>query len=215
MGFNMNKGRCWIAPWDIFEALSLLLLAITELRWRLGQYLSSKTIPQCNSTQHQSSLIAISKSLNRQLHITHNAPCLLLSTKICLRIVFNLSWDDCCTQEKIGNNGYAKFWVKNRLYYMGTVKMVMLNSSEVLHWCQNSLQCRRFLWARNLPVKAPCWNFPKRGGHGASQRERGGGGKREEKTPYFFSPPPPPFPSFALAPTARVTISTLPNLPLS
>ena len=25
-----------------------------------------------------------------------------------------------------------------------------------------SLQCRRFLWARNLLAKAPCWNFPKR-----------------------------------------------------
>ena len=31
----------------------------------------------------------------------------------------------------------------------------------------------------------------------------------------FFSPPPSPFPSFALAPTVRVTISTLPYLPLS
>ena len=45
-----------------------------------------------------------------------------------------------------------------------------------------SLQCRRFLWGRNLLAKAPCWNFPKRGGDGASQRERGGGGEREEKT---------------------------------
>ena len=197
----------------MFETLSLFLLVITELRWKLGQYSSPKTIPQGNSTQHRPSLIAISKPLNHHLHITHNAPCLLLSPKICLRIVFNLSWDDCCTQEKIGNNGYAKFWGENRQYYMGTVKMVMLNSIEVLHWCQNSLQCRRFLWARNLPVKAPCWNFPKRGGDGASQRERGGGGKREEI--FFFSPPPPPFPSFALAPTVRVTISTLPNLPLS
>ena len=176
----------------MFETLSLFLLAITELRWKLGQYSSPKTIPQGNSTQHRPSLIAISKPLNHHLHITHNAPCLLFSPKICLRIVFNLSWDDCCTQEKIGNNGYAKFWGKNRQYYMGTVKMVMLNSIEVLHWCQNSLQCRRFLWARNLPVKAPCWNFPKRGGDGASQRERGGGGKREKKF-IFFSPPLPPF----------------------
>ena len=32
---------------------------------------------------------------------------------------------------------------------------------------------------------------------------------------YFFSPPPPPFPFFALAPTVKVTTSTLPNLPLS
>ena len=35
----------------------------------------------------------------------------------------------------------------------------------------------------NLLAKALCWNFPKRGGDGASQRERGGGGEREEKTP--------------------------------
>ena len=40
----------------------------------------------------------------------------------------------------------------------------------------------------------------------------GGGG---EGGGIFFSPPPPPFPSFALAPTVRLTISTLPNLPLS
>ena len=46
-----------------------------------------------------------------------------------------------------------------------------------------SLQCTRFLSARNLLAKAPCWNFPKRGGDRASQRERGGGGEREEKTP--------------------------------
>ena len=32
---------------------------------------------------------------------------------------------------------------------------------------------------------------------------------------YFFSPRPPLFPSFALAPTLRVTIFTLPNLPPS
>ena len=32
-----------------------------------------------------------------------------------------------------------------------------------------SLHCRRFLWARNLLAKSPCWNFPKRGGNGASQ----------------------------------------------
>ena len=46
-----------------------------------------------------------------------------------------------------------------------------------------SLQCTRFLSTRNLLAKAPSWNFPKRGGDGASQRERGGGGEREEKTP--------------------------------
>ena len=44
-------------------------------------------------------------------------------------------------------------------------------------------QCRRFLWARNLLAKAPCWYFPKRGEDEASQRERGGGGEREEKMP--------------------------------
>ena len=182
----------------MFETLSLFLLVITELRWKLGQYSSPKTIPQGNSTQHRPSLIAISKPLNHHLHITHNAPCLLLSPKICLRIVFNLSWDDCCTQEKIGNNGYAKFWGKNRQYYMGTVKRVMLNSIEVLHWCQNSLQCRRFLWARNLPVKAPCWNFPKRGGDGWVKGS-GEGAEREKRKRRIFSPLP--LPPFLLSPS--------------
>ena len=32
---------------------------------------------------------------------------------------------------------------------------------------------------------------------------------------YFFSSSPPTFPSFTLAPTLRVAISTLPNLPLA
>ena len=48
--------------------------------------------------------------------------------------------------------------------------------------CSSSLQCGRFLWARNLLAKTPCWNLWKRGGNGAS----------------------PPFPSFALAPAVRV-----------
>ena len=39
-----------------------------------------------------------------------------------------------------------------------------------------------------------------------------GAGREKEKNAF---PSPPPFPSFALAPTVRVTISTLPNLPLS
>ena len=34
---------------------------------------------------------------------------------------------------------------------------------------------------------------------------------RTEEEMYFFLPSPPPFHSFALAPTVRVTISTLPN----
>ena len=42
-----------------------------------------------------------------------------------------------------------------------------------------------------------------------------GAGREKRILEYFFSPPPPPFPSFALTPTIRVTISTLPNLPLS
>ena len=51
------------------------------------------------------------------------------------------------------------------------------------HRRKTSLQCRRFLWSRNLLAKVPCWNFPKRGGDGASQRQRRGGGEGEEKTP--------------------------------
>ena len=42
-----------------------------------------------------------------------------------------------------------------------------------------------------------------------------GAGREKRKRRIFLSPPPPPFPSFALASTVRVTISTLPNLPLS
>ena len=34
-----------------------------------------------------------------------------------------------------------------------------------------SLQCRRFLWARNLLAKVPCWNFPNRGGDGAPSHQ--------------------------------------------
>ena len=47
---------------------------------------------------------------------------------------------------------------------------------------------------------------------GRVKRSRVGGGEREE---YFFSPPPHFFPSFALAPTLRVTVFTLPNRPPS
>ena len=55
-------------------------------------------------------------------------------------------------------------------------------------------------------AKAPCWNFLKRGGNGASQRERG---EKRENGVRFSSPPLPHFPSFALAPTLRVTIFLL------
>ena len=41
----------------------------------------------------------------------------------------------------------------------------------------------------------------------------GKGAGREKRKSIFFSPPPPLFPSFALAPTLRVTVFTLPNLP--
>ena len=71
--------------------------------------------------------------------------------------------------------------------------------------------------------------LPKRGGNGASQGEGGGGGEKEEKTPArkhcendkhplisrAFLPSPSPSSFFALTPTVRVTISTLPNLPLT
>ena len=41
------------------------------------------------------------------IHIDHNAPC--LPPKFCITVVLDFSWDDCNTQEKFGNNGYAKF----------------------------------------------------------------------------------------------------------
>ena len=45
-------------------------------------------------------------------------------------------------------------------------------------WQLNSLQCRRFLRAREFFCSL---KLPKRGGNGASQRERGGGGEREKR----------------------------------
>ena len=76
------------------------------------------------------------------------------------------------------------FWGEMKVSDLHNIfKSFIVQSSHCPH---TSLQCRRFLWARNLLAKAPCWNFPKRGGNGASQRERGGGGKREEKTPALF-----------------------------
>ena len=69
------------------------------------------------------------------------------------------------------------------LYSSGEQALVYRYVLKYLLYVFISLQCRRFLWARNLLAKEPCWNFPKRGRDGASQRERGGGGEREEKTP--------------------------------
>ena len=40
----------------VLRSLSLILLAITELRWKLGQKSCSKIVPQCNATQHRPSL---------------------------------------------------------------------------------------------------------------------------------------------------------------
>ena len=76
------------------------------------------------------------------------------------------------------------FWGEMQVSDLHNIfKSFIVQSSHCPH---TSLQCRRFLWARNLLAKAPCWNLPKRGGNGASQRERGGGEKREEKTPALF-----------------------------
>ena len=67
-----------------------------------------------------------------------------------------------------------------------------------IHHTICSLQCRRFHRARanGFNRESAMLKLPKRGG--------------------FFSPLPlPPLLFFALTPTVRVTISTLPNLPLS
>ena len=65
-----------------------------------------------------------------------------------------------------------------------------------------------------LLVKTPCWNSRRREENGTSQMKCGRGW-RERRENIFLSPPLPPFPFFALAPTLRVTIFTLPNLPPS
>ena len=35
----------------------------------------------------------------------------------CIIIVFDLSWDDCNSQEKLEKNGYAKFLEVNKVHY--------------------------------------------------------------------------------------------------
>ena len=94
---------------------------------------------------------------------------------------------------------------------MGSASVAASCSYEML----GSLQCRHFPRVRvnGFNRESAMLKLPKRGGNGASQGEGGGGGEKEEK--YFFSPPPPPSSFFALTPTVRVTIFTLPNLPLS
>ena len=70
-------------------------------------------------------------------------------------------------------------------YFVVTEIAFMDNQAQITETTirlYSSMQCRRFLWARNLLAKVPCWNFPKWGGDGASQREQGGGEEREEKT---------------------------------
>ena len=64
-------------------------------------------------------------------------------------------------------------------------------------------KCRRFLLGARifLLVETP--------------KERRKWGESKGAREVFFSLPPPPFPSFTLAPTLRVAISTLPSVPLS
>lgn len=84
-----------------------------------------------------------------------------------------------------------------------------------------SLQGRHFLGVRFfilfyfMLAKAPCWNSKREKEIGQVKGSRGGDGRETRKCGIFFSPPHPSFPSFALAPTRRVAISTLPNVPLS
>ena len=91
-----------------------------------------------------------------------------------------------CKQKNTSNNKKVYFSKGGIFIWRGGGRQclwssVPLTAGEEAPW--SSLQCRRFLWAHNLLAKAPCWNFPKRGGNGANQREWGGGGEREEKTP--------------------------------
>jgi len=105
---------------------------------------------------------------------------------------------------------WSHFFSKNIFYH--TIKKYLF---------LKTLACSAgvFFGLANVFARESTMLKPKRGGNGANQRERGGGGEREEKMPFFLPPPPPPFPSFALSHTLRValrvTISTLPNLPLS
>ena len=74
-------------------------------------------------------------------------------------------------------------------------------SAGVFFGCTNVFACESAML--KLPEEKRKWGESKGAGRGRGERS------------IFFSPSPPPFPSFTLAPTLRVTISTLPNLPLS
>ena len=80
-----------------------------------------------------------------------------------------------------------------------------------------SLQCRHFHWAHANGFNRESFmlKLPKGGGNGVSQGEGGGGREKEEKKREKESSSPSPSPFFTRTPMLRVTISTLPNLPLS
>ena len=64
-------------------------------------------------------------------------------------------------------NKWRFIWPKREIFSRGT------NTGNP-KWGRCSLQCRRFLLRSNLLPKVLCWNFPRRGGDGASH--------------YFYSP---------------------------
>ena len=76
-----------------------------------------------------------------------------------------------------------------------------------------SLQCRCFLRAHKCFCSQKHHVETSRREEEMRRVKESREGAGREKS--FFSLSPPPFPSFTLAPTLRVTISTLPNLPLS
>ena len=103
-----------------------------------------------------------------------------------------------------------KNWLDNLLSWATEVVERSVNLDLISY--RVSLQCRCFHQAREcFTCKSTCWNSKKGEKIGRVERSGVGGGKREETT--IFLPSPSAFPSFALAPTLRVTIFTLPNLP--
>jgi len=129
---------------------------VIKIRLRAVSYFSLDTV-ECEHARGASG-----KSARNEGWLVHFSQCIGILVLVFLlsSVLFHNS--DCVT---------GLFFLK---YY--TLLPTTLENGKVNNWAyfygkcpakNASLQCRRFLWACNLLAKAPCWNFPKRGGNGA------------------------------------------------
>ena len=117
------------------------------------------------------------------------------------------------------DNAYAKFWdmckcrIQEPKIESGVESELIITVREELHYYKVTITSRFF--ERAICSRKRYVETSRREEEMGRVKRSGEGAGREKRKVFFFSPSPPPFPSFALAPTVRVTSSTLPNLPLS